>query len=351
MLNLVNPNFSVKGAEKHFPGGVRVLVHGGLFLRTSQQEYKIDETGLYDQKSMQLFSWEKSQTIFSYGEVKEEDIYSGDILYTGEELILEAANVSSKVMDISAGDSVKRILYDGSYSNKFEKMRFQSSGLTDFECNYSDHNISKLIFSTKGNIKLSFQEKCFVDTLIIVNGNLAVSNLSMYLPKALLFDNVNLLSSEKVIDLNELMPRLNDECLIGFYKTEPSDFNFNYVNFKLFVKEEEGFIKSLPPSAILHNYNSILSMQRKYGYTDGEEKVDKEMQEYMLLNREEYVKNWVLKNLWGYGYNKMNLVRKHRGSQCISISFASLLPLRPLRENLCDNHSKFFSRRSQRSGV
>lgn len=309
ILKLVNPDFSVKEAERRLPGNISLSVPGGLFLRTSLQEYKADQKGLFNQKSKQLYGWIKSQTIVSYGDVKEEDIYSCEVPYTGKELVLEAANVGAKMLDFSAGDSVNRILYDGSYSNKFEKMGFQSSGLTDFECNYNNHEIKTLFFNTKGNVKLSFEEDCFVDTLIISNGNLGVSSLSMYLPKVLIFDNVSLLYHNKAIDLNEFKSRVNDKCLIVFYKTEPLDFNFNYVNFKLYVEDEEGLAKKLPPEVILHNYNSVLSMQRKYGYTDGEEKVDKEMQEYILLGKGEYVKNWILKYLWGYGYNKMNLVR------------------------------------------
>ncbi|KXX70936.1 pentapeptide repeat-containing protein [Flammeovirga sp. SJP92] len=130
------------------------------------------------------------------------------------------------------------------------------------------------------------------------------------LPDTIIFDHT---TTEKIIDLT--LSRLDSnkrECVISLFSTNIEKFKFDYNLFKIYHDTTRNY------TATVSIYEQVMAMQKKYGYTSGYEKADKEKKEFVYLEKAKkgkwaYIKNNTLNFLdkywWDYGYNKTLVFR------------------------------------------
>lgn len=129
------------------------------------------------------------------------------------------------------------------------------------------------------------------------------------LPKFLDFSLVQKISNE--IDLTRCADNQEyGECIINLSNAAVDKFRFRYNRFKLWFPEESTY------DLRANVYEMLLEVQKKEGFTQSYEKLDKEYQEFKYVNKEGsllpiwgHLQNWVAKHWWNYGYDKGLVIR------------------------------------------
>ncbi|HRO46960.1 hypothetical protein [Agriterribacter sp.] len=277
---------------------------GGLYVGGKSKYYQIIPEGV---KSDSLYAWNKATTVAEFGPQNDDIDLGQEISVSDTGFTIEAAQVKAQEFNFSAPESDQPVSFRALSKNEFGKMSFISHGKIDFLCDMSEQVVRRLSFNSTGKVQLKLENHCQIDTLIVKDAILNLTYNKSESPKVIFFNNVRIEDPAKPIDLNESLLPVDRTTMISFYQTNPEDFNFNYEYFLLDKGDTNGNYR-LPPATILNNYKQILAVQRKYGYTDGEEKVDSEMQEYVLLRKGQIFENLIFKYLWGYGYHKLRLL-------------------------------------------
>ncbi|MCD4705446.1 pentapeptide repeat-containing protein [bacterium] len=137
--------------------------------------------------------------------------------------------------------------------------------------------------------------------------NNAVSFEKTILPKWLDFSNASIKTE---IDLTKA--HLNDKydsCYIGLTNTDIEKIRFRYSRIKFFT--EEGTDKEI----ISNIFERLLEKTKKEGFIFSYELLDKRYKKFIYTESGKYNRilgvflNWISKNWWGYGYDKVLIIR------------------------------------------
>jgi hypothetical protein len=133
---------------------------------------------------------------------------------------------------------------------------------------------------------------------------------SSELPQNIRLIDVSFVGQNDFLDLTEFQNINGKECLIQIKNTSLNNIRLNYRNFKLYFPNVIG---DKEPAALKeYTLTQLLENQRRNGFLDGYEKVDKEFKKYHYLKgnlASGRFLNWLDSNWWDYGYNKSLIVR------------------------------------------
>jgi hypothetical protein len=131
------------------------------------------------------------------------------------------------------------------------------------------------------------------------------------LPKYLDFFYVNRIANEIDLTKSVINPKY-DSCYINLTDAAIDKFRFRYKRFKLWFPSEDLIGYELKSNV----YEELLLMQKREGFNQSYEILDKEYREFQYTDPEgDYswfwgqTLNWIDKNWWGYGYDKELIIR------------------------------------------
>ncbi|KXX69279.1 hypothetical protein AVL50_19875 [Flammeovirga sp. SJP92] len=199
-------------------------------------------------------------------------------------------------LDFSEADFRSEVVFTGTKFNStvnFSKTKFKSK-LNFFEAKF-DSSVN--FCNSEFDSTVDFSE-------VSVNGKIIFDYI--ILPDSLIFDHFY---SNDIIDLS--LARLQTDtsrCVINLSATNIEKFKFDYS--QGFVLDKDS-LKNYTVTVSV--YEQLMKMQKRYGYTSGYEKADKEKKKYIYFEKAKhgpwkFVKNMMLNFLdrywWDYGYNK-----------------------------------------------
>jgi hypothetical protein len=157
---------------------------------------------------------------------------------------------------------------------------------------------------------MEFDHNTFNDHVILdgayINQSLSFHNSIFYkelslnntlLPKYV--DLSGLTIKGKPINLYNAKPNVpREKIYINILNTDLSKIEFNYINYRLFFPKETSHQQKL------HVYLLLLNKYDKSGMTRSYEALFREFREYQLLQKNQYIMNYIDKYWWDYGLHK-----------------------------------------------
>jgi hypothetical protein len=150
--------------------------------------------------------------------------------------------------------------------------------------------------------------------LSLHNCRLDVARMRLDLPDTLAISDLSVTKPGTIIDLTSFSNNLGKEATLIVDAESLAYLRLNYVNYQL-PKDEiwPGLYDHQQQISVKQTvYSTLLSMQKKYAFSEGEEKITKEYKsfEYTKNNSASgYFLDWVDKTWWDYGYNKSLIFR------------------------------------------
>ena len=134
-----------------------------------------------------------------------------------------------------------------------------------------------------------------------------ISFKGFHLPDSVKLNRLIFENSYSFIDFSGFIPSGKRKCKLILKDIDVSKIKLNYAYFQLDAKQPE-----VPDYVLESIYKAILDEQKKEGYSDGLEKIDKEYKRFKYIHTGSwsgYLQNWIEKLWWDYGYHKIFIVR------------------------------------------
>lgn len=177
--------------------------------------------------------------------------------------------------------------------------------------NFNKSSFTSNIYLNNAQIKghVDFQEAILGNTLDFrrsaLNASLNFENAT--LPDTLLFSYIDHI--DHTIDLT-LAKKKSDDIYIELTNFPIEKIKLDYTNYKLFFNSFDEDI-SISDSSKISVYSRLMDNQKQNGFTDGYEKLDRELQEFNYIANGHHFANWVQKNVLDYGYMRLEIILRN----------------------------------------
>lgn len=188
-------------------------------------------------------------------------------------------------------------LYLNTFNVKVGQLEF--GGAKTRYVSSSVDTLGRIDFINSDSIWFFPSRNTVVDTLVVEGCNATLFPNGTKIPKLLYFNRVK---NQEIIDLTLWGYDEDSVSQIAFFDVDIEKFKLNYKYFKLRKVNNTNMMRS--DAQFQQNLITIRDMQKKYGYLEGLEKIEKEITEFKYVSHGHRILNWIDKHWWDYGYNK-----------------------------------------------
>ena len=296
-IRSIQPSYTFVATEL-----IRQDEHSAFLFRGNTYQYQINKNNIFFYRlDSPRFTREIENFTVSSFRCKEYTI--------GKEVITETYLDGLNIKNIQfTGDSLNINMNESNF--KIFQLNSKSQSTLMF------NNIVGDTVYVSGQVDIKIEESK-IQTLHLFN--LKITNFINFgntVPKSIFLDNVEIPEKQTIVYL-ENFNTSNRICLLNIRNTDLSKFKFDYTFFKI----SNLFDKKLSNSEIEDVYTQVMSIQKKFGFSAGYEKADKELKYFEYNKNNNFygkIANWIDSNWWDYGYNKFLIFR---GTSLIIFSF------------------------------